>query len=437
MLWRNKGPSGAAKSLWFLLKNALFHVPQCPPRVAERHAPTLRRVTHEPCPLPGNRSRARSGTDVGAHACSHLLEGQTLWQLALISSGGRPPAPGDASAGTEVAQGRDMAAAVAGAVLLRAVSHPRYGLWEPLGRHSASSTLRVAPVRAACVPPHGVSRKSCESAAGVLHMHRAAFALAVAEALIGLEMLMRCPSMAIRGVLHGCMLNMISLHSSLVWSYVVCYRVLVVPGWLRRCHTERQVGCNHTKKTQPTLRDCLIRRMPSLRSHEKMSYSNHDITAAESTALSPVSVNSPSHAGIAGCKIRCPMLQVGSSAAREGPGEMLQRLSWPMERPTQRWCSQPGCHHAAQLVFWNAVLEPSGLRRRLYWVLRPHPPASPPSSMRVRQLCQSIPVCMQWLCSAHTLRCRLRLRLPLHCTTALPWSIRCAAGSCLNYAEAG
>lgn len=157
----------------------------------------------------------RAGADVGAHACSHLLEGETLWQLAVVSSGGRPPAD-DASTGAEATRQRDAAAAAAGAVLLRAVSHPRYGLWEPLGRHSRSSTLKVAPVRAACVSPHRTSQQPCELAAGAHRLHRPPSSVAVVENSHSCVAAHVLPNTAIREVLRGGMLQMVALHSSLV-----------------------------------------------------------------------------------------------------------------------------------------------------------------------------------------------------------------------------
>lgn len=121
---------------------------------------------------PGELSLMHAGADIGVHACAHLLDGQALWQLALISSGGRPSPADDTATAT---RGRDEAAAAASAVLLRAASDPRYGLWEPV-QHSSSSTLRVAPVRAAGVslrlmaPPPATPAEAHALAAGALHL---------------------------------------------------------------------------------------------------------------------------------------------------------------------------------------------------------------------------------------------------------------------------
>ena len=123
---------------------------------------------------PGEHSPMHAVADIGAHACAHLLDGQALWQLALISSGGRPATADDAATATRE---RDEAAATASAVLLRAASDPRYGLWEPV-QHSGSSTLRVAPVRAAGVSLRlmatlpATPAEAHALAAGALHLCR-------------------------------------------------------------------------------------------------------------------------------------------------------------------------------------------------------------------------------------------------------------------------
>lgn len=107
----------------------------------------------------------RAGAAVGAHACAVLLDGKSLWQLALISSGAGPrgAAAPDPDGDTAATQQRAAAAAVASAVLLRAVSDPAYGLWD-LPRGSSGQGLQMLPVRHACVSPHQVApTPSCPS----------------------------------------------------------------------------------------------------------------------------------------------------------------------------------------------------------------------------------------------------------------------------------